>query len=73
MEGAVLKLAKGGARPETDGRLAIEERPQEYEAIYRRFAELLSTRQSLVDEAPQRLVADAFTLGRRLEVEPFNE
>jgi D-galactose 1-dehydrogenase len=73
MEGAVLKLAKGGARLETDGRLAIEERPQEYEAIYRCFAELLSTRQSLVDEAPQRLVADAFTLGRRLEVEPFNE
>lgn len=72
-EAAVLKLSKGGARLEADGRLVVEERPQEYEAIYRRFAELLSTRRSLVDEAPQRLVADAFMLGRRLEVEPFNE
>jgi D-galactose 1-dehydrogenase len=71
--GTLLKLAKGGARLEAGGPLIIEEPPREYEAIYKRFAELLSKRKSLVDESPQRLVADAFMLGRRIEVEAFNE
>jgi D-galactose 1-dehydrogenase len=71
--GAVFRLTGGGARLEVDGRLLIEEKPAEYEAIYRRFAELLARRESDVDSAPLQLVADAFFLGRRIEVEPFND
>jgi len=72
-DGSVLRLRNGGARLEIDGKLVTEEKPAEYEGIYRRFGELLSKGQSHVDVAPQRLVADAFTLGRRLMVEPFEE
>jgi D-galactose 1-dehydrogenase len=54
-----------------DGKVLTEEKPAEYEGIYRHFGELLSKNQSHVDITPQQLVADAFTLGRRLMVEPF--
>jgi D-galactose 1-dehydrogenase len=70
-DGEVLRLSNGGARLEIDGNLVKEEKPAEYEGIYRRFAELLGKGESQVDAAPQQLVADAFTLGRRIEVEPF--
>ena len=40
-------------------------------AIYRRFAELVAAGASDVDLTPQRHVADAFMLGRRIVVEPF--
>jgi D-galactose 1-dehydrogenase len=71
--GTELKLSRGGTRLEVDGRLAVEEKPAEYEGIYRRFAELLREGRSEVDEAPFRLTADAFLLGRRIAVEPFEE
>ena len=67
----VLKLSKGGSRLEIDGHLMVEEPPAEYEAIYDHFSVLLARRQSDVDVAPLRLVADAFLVGNRMAVEPF--
>jgi D-galactose 1-dehydrogenase len=70
-DGRVLKLSKGGARLEIDGHLMVEEPPAEYEAIYEHFAVLLARRQSDVDIAPLRLVADAFLVGNWKLTEPF--
>ena len=70
-DGAVLKLSLGGTKLEIDGKPMVLEKMAEYEAIYAKFAELLDTSASLVDEAPLRLVADCFLIGRRVEVEPF--
>jgi D-galactose 1-dehydrogenase len=72
-EGTVLVLSSGGARLDVDGKTVVERKPAEYEAIYAHFAELLEARRSHVDAAPFRLVADAFLLARRREVEPFVE
>ena len=44
----------------------------EYARLYRRFAELLANRESDVDLAPFRHVADAFLLGRRIQLQPFD-
>jgi D-galactose 1-dehydrogenase len=71
-DGSSLRLSKGGARLELDGKLLIEETPAEYEGIYRHFAQLLASGESDVDCAPLQLVADAFLLGRRLAVAPFH-
>jgi D-galactose 1-dehydrogenase len=66
-----LRLSKGGARLEIDGKLVKEAPSEEYEAIYARFAVLLRTGESDIDAAPLQLVADAFMVGRRIDVEPF--
>ena len=42
-------------------------------ALYRRFVELTATGASDVDLAPLVHVADAFLLGRRRDVEPFED
>jgi len=68
-----LKLANGGSRLEIDGRPVIDQPPAEYQAIYERFDELLRTGTSDVDADPFRLVADAFMIGRRVMVEPFDD
>lgn len=68
-----LKLANGGSRLEIDGELVTDEPPHEYEAIYERFDELLRTGRSDVDADPFRLAADAFMIGRRVTVEPFED
>lgn len=67
-----FRLTHGGAKLEVDGTLAVDEPAAEYEGIYRRFADLLDRRESLVDTAPFGLVADAFMVGRRLTTEPFD-
>lgn len=72
-DGQRLHLENGGAKLTVDGRLAVEEKPTEYEQIYARFHELLDAGTSDVDPAPLRLVADAFLVGRRLQTEPFIE
>ena len=72
-EGRKLKLENGGARLSIDGKLVVEEKPTEYEQIYARFGEILDAGDSDVDDAPLRLVADAFLVGRRIETEPFIE
>jgi D-galactose 1-dehydrogenase len=66
-----LKLMHGGSCLEIDGRLVVQEEPKEYQGIYRRFDALLTIGRSEVDDAPFRLVADAFMVGRRVQVGAF--
>jgi D-galactose 1-dehydrogenase len=74
-DGAALRLSEGGRRLEVDGRAVDSEddRAGEYGLIYRAFDRLLREGRSEVDAAPLRLVADAFLVGRRREVEPFDD
>jgi D-galactose 1-dehydrogenase len=51
----------------------VKEDPAEYEGIYRRFDELLKENRSEVDDAPFRLVADAFMIGKRVQVDAFED
>jgi predicted dehydrogenase len=68
-----LVLTDGGANMAVDGAAVSIEPQSEYDAIYRRFGELLEGGESDVDLAPFKHVADAFMLGRRIEAEPFVE
>jgi D-galactose 1-dehydrogenase len=70
-DGAKLHLSSGGARLAVDGDTVVDEPPAEYEAIYEHFDRLLSEGRSHVDAAPFRVVADAFMVGERHEVESF--
>lgn len=60
-----LLLDKGGCELWVDGELFVSEPSREYRHIYQRFAQMLESRESLVDLAPLQLVADAFLLGDR--------
>jgi len=71
--GFALKLMQGGSCLEIDGRLVVKEEPAEYQAIYRRFDALLTIGRSDVDAAPFRLVADAFMVGKRVQVDAFED
>ncbi|KAA2241040.1 Gfo/Idh/MocA family protein [Salinarimonas soli] len=71
--GQTLHLAEGGSRLSVDGREVVAQPPAEYEGLYARFGELINAGTSEVDAAPFRLVADAFMIGRRVQVEPFTE
>jgi D-galactose 1-dehydrogenase len=73
VSGKRLLLAEGGSRLAVDGRLVAAEKPAEYTGIYERFAHLLTEGRSEVDDEPFRLVADAFMIGRRVAVEPFED
>ena len=55
------------------GTVVVAEPPAEYEAIYRRFADLLARRESHIDPAPFGLVADAFMVGQRVETDAFED
>ena len=68
-----LALRMGGNLLEIDGQPAggADTIMGEYPALYARMAEVLRDGASDVDLSPMVLVADAFTLGRRLTVEPF--
>ncbi|MGO4705174.1 Gfo/Idh/MocA family protein [Microvirga sp. 2MCAF38] len=70
-DGKHLDLAEGGIRLAIDGKAIVEEPSEEYEGIYARFARLLDSKQSDVEDTPFRLVADAFMVGQRVTVEPF--
>lgn len=70
-DGLRLVLRNGGTELYVNGQRTIMEPMQEYEAIYRHFAELLKSGNSHVDGAPLQLVSDCFTLGRRIETEAF--
>ena len=71
-DGVTVEIADGG------NALAIDAVDQplpsatEYQSIYARFAELVAARTSEVDAQPLRLVAEAFMLGARETVEPFD-
>ena len=69
-DGLNVVLEGGGAKLSLDGKLQSDDGPGEYPDIYRQFAELIDNRQSRVDVAPLRLVADCLLLGRRRIVEP---
>ena len=68
-----LVLSRGGARLAADGEILVEARDEEYPGLYRRFVDLTRTGASDVDLTPLRLVADAFLLGSRRIVEPFED
>ncbi|MGN6584369.1 MAG: Gfo/Idh/MocA family protein [Rhizobiaceae bacterium] len=70
-EGGSMTLSRGGAALAIEGKSVVEQPNREYPGIYRRFAELIAAGQSDVDLSPMIHVADAFTLGRRIKVEPF--
>ncbi|KFC75955.1 putative dehydrogenase [Bosea sp. LC85] len=70
-EAGPLFLSSGGRTLSHDGRILVDEPEQEYARIYRRFEALVAEGRSDVDLAPLVLVGDAFMLGRRLLVEPF--
>jgi len=68
----IATLNDGGARLTVDG-IEINAGPdREYSALYARLGELVATGASDVDLAPMLHVADAFTLGRRQTVAPFD-
>lgn len=68
-----FQLMEGGCKLLLDGRTVCEGPEREYPNIYSRFAELLKTGESDVDISPLKHVADAFMLGKRVEVEPFHD
>jgi D-galactose 1-dehydrogenase len=71
IDGLTLKLEKGGTVLSVGGKRVAENASEEYERIYERFDELLTAGRSEVDDAPLRLVADAFLAGRRTVVDAF--
>ena len=71
-DGRSARLFKGGSALSIEGKTVVEAPSEEYQRIYRRFAELLETRRSDVNPAPLRIVADAMLLGRRLTTDAFN-
>lgn len=71
-DGRPARLFKGGAALSVDGNVIADVKMEEYHRIYRRFAELLDRRQSDVDAAPLRLVADAMLVGERRTTDAFD-
>jgi predicted dehydrogenase len=69
-EGTKLRLEDGGASLLLNGDRQADSGGGEYPDIYRTFIDLIDKRQSLVDVAPLRLVADCLLVGGRREVEP---
>jgi D-galactose 1-dehydrogenase len=66
-------LSSGGAKLSDGSEQPVDAIKAEYPALYRRFVQLTATGESDVDLAPFQLVADAFMLGRRRIVEPFED
>ncbi len=69
----MMALRMGGNVLEINGKTMAGENSimGEYPALYARMAELVATGESEVDLAPMVHVADALTLGRRIETDPF--
>ncbi len=68
-----LLLSRGGSQMTIDGRPVVVAEDTEYAGIYRRFAELVPASAIDADLSPLVHVADAFMLGRRRTVEPFED
>jgi D-galactose 1-dehydrogenase len=71
--GDTLLLSEGGARLAVNGADQAATGPGEYPSIYAEFAELVAGGRSHVDLDPLRLAAEAFLLGTRKFVEPFED
>lgn len=68
-----LALTQGGSCLRIGDEVVLEGDDVEYPGLYARFAELIARGEGDVDTAPLRHVADAFLLGKRVEVEAFHE
>ena len=69
-DGSTVLLQEGGAKLTIDGVAGPDDVEGEYPGIYAKFVDLVDERESLVDVAPLRLVADCLLLGRHHGVEP---
>jgi D-galactose 1-dehydrogenase len=70
-DGFKLKLLDGGAQLQIDGQPPLIGAADEYSDIYREFAALLAAGNSDVGAEPFQLVADAFMLAERQQVDAF--
>ncbi|MBV9548963.1 MAG: Gfo/Idh/MocA family oxidoreductase [Alphaproteobacteria bacterium] len=70
-DGGALKLSMGASKMAVNGKAVNVGEEPEYFHLYRRFAALVKGRQSDADFTPFAHVADAFMLGRRSVIEPF--
>jgi D-galactose 1-dehydrogenase len=70
-EGTRLTLTEGGTKLFVDDVLLVDEPSREYPRIYERFVTLLAEGRSDVDTRPLQLIADAFLVGERKQVEAF--
>jgi D-galactose 1-dehydrogenase len=68
-----VHLSHGGARLRIGAEECSLEAAREYSDLYRRFAQLIDLRQSEVDVAPLRLIADAFLCCAMRTIEPFED
>jgi D-galactose 1-dehydrogenase len=68
-----VTLASGGRRLIHGERTLVDAEKAEYPAIYQRFLELIANGVFDVDLSPLIHVADAFMLGHRRDVEPFED
>jgi D-galactose 1-dehydrogenase len=68
-----LELRTGGASLQIDGSPITIPASQEYPRLFEHFGRLIHSGSIDVDIAPLKLVADAFLMGNRVEVEPFEE
>jgi predicted dehydrogenase len=69
-DGHTVRLEGGGSKLLIDGNAQEDDGIGEYPDIYRHFVDLIDERQSDVDLAPFRLVADCLLVGRTSRVEP---
>jgi D-galactose 1-dehydrogenase len=72
-DGGLVSFSHGGRKLRVGDRQHVDAAKAEYPALYRRFRELAASGECDVDLAPLQLVADAFLLGRRRTVEPFED
>lgn len=70
-DGTIIELLDGGARMILNGAPQPAPDAGEYPSLYARFADLVEAQESDVDREPLRIAADAFLVGRREIVEPF--
>jgi D-galactose 1-dehydrogenase len=68
-----LELRGGGTDLQIDGSPVTVAASREYPRLYERFAGLVHSRSIDVDLVPLKLVADAFLVGQRVAVEPFED
>ena len=71
VSGRTVELRGGGAHLLIDGHEQAVSDRTEYAGIYDRFAQLIEQRAVDVDSDPLRIVADAFLVARREQVEAF--
>jgi D-galactose 1-dehydrogenase len=67
--GQRLWMPNSGRRLEVDGTVLVDEENIEYPRIYDRFAELIDSGESQLDEWPLVVVADAYLVGRTVRTD----